>query len=374
MKVPRARRRVSQPGRSVALCAVGLVLVVVGAVGGACAQATSRLSSPTRLVVDVAAPRNTSRVYVLVGARCRRFSCSANIVRSVDRGRSFRTVGHPAVRVAEQRGSIPQSVSSIYFGSDKDGWLYGRTLWATHDGGVHWKRLALGHGCLGVGSPVAAHGFIYVTGNGCQGAGNGSVLFRARVASNSFARILDSVGHLTARGNDVLAESNGRLLVSRDSGRTFAAAASPCDQASSGASEIAGLSASMTDASVWSVCSQGLPGKSIPFFSEIAPTPTSAFTGRGRLPNNGPTVFQAVSLRTALAARFSGPLTRTTTAGAHYGTVIRRSDLRWQELMAQTVRVVFAFRNNNLAGRAHRTELWRSCDQGRRWHLLRVAG
>ena len=83
--------------------------------------------------------------WALGTAPCTAPPCTS-IVRTSDGGRSW--VGLPAPRTPLLTAGASESapgvgVSGLRFANANDGWAYGPDLWATHDGGAHWQRLAL---------------------------------------------------------------------------------------------------------------------------------------------------------------------------------------------------------------------------------------
>jgi hypothetical protein len=88
--------------------------------------------------------------YVLGGVGCQtQQACKARLMATADSGAHWHFAGAPAVRFFNGgyalRGQRSR-VSSVVFASRADGWLYGPGLWATHDGGAHWRKLSLGGG------------------------------------------------------------------------------------------------------------------------------------------------------------------------------------------------------------------------------------
>ncbi len=84
--------------------------------------------------------------WALGTAPCASAPCTS-LVRTLDAGRSW--AGIPAPRaplVPAGTGSAARAgsgVSGVRFADPLNGWIYGPDLWATHDGGSSWKRLAI---------------------------------------------------------------------------------------------------------------------------------------------------------------------------------------------------------------------------------------
>jgi hypothetical protein len=66
-------------------------------------------------------------------------------------------------------GHIPaDGVTSVLFADERDGWAYGPGLWATHDAGATWRRIALGG--RAVQRMVASGGLVLVSLESCAPA------------------------------------------------------------------------------------------------------------------------------------------------------------------------------------------------------------
>lgn len=81
--------------------------------------------------------------WVLGTAPCGSPPCTS-IVRTTDAGASW--VGIPAPVDGLSPGGEAAGVSEIRFATPMDGWVFGPDLWATHDGGATWHRVALDGG------------------------------------------------------------------------------------------------------------------------------------------------------------------------------------------------------------------------------------
>ena len=79
------------------------------------------------------------------------YGCAV-LARTTDGGRSWAGIPAPSVSVSSSAWEIPSSASSsstsrsdvwgVRFADANNGWIYGYGLWATHDGGAHWTRIA----------------------------------------------------------------------------------------------------------------------------------------------------------------------------------------------------------------------------------------
>lgn len=84
-------------------------------------------------------------------------------------------------------GLVDPLVKAITFADPRNGWLFGPGLWATHDGGQHWKRIALDAEVLDV---VANGGWTYATTYFRLGTGRGSTsLWRSPVGRDDWQAV-----------------------------------------------------------------------------------------------------------------------------------------------------------------------------------------
>ena len=75
--------------------------------------------------------------FVLGTAPCAKAPCTS-ILRTLDRGASWRGLPAPVVPLAAQSGVAGPAVWGIRFANPSDGFVFGNGLWETTDGGEHW--------------------------------------------------------------------------------------------------------------------------------------------------------------------------------------------------------------------------------------------
>ena len=111
--------------------------------------------------------------------------CTARLVATTDGGARWRFLNAPDA-----------PVTVVMFASSQDGWLYGQTgqygervggLWATHDGGGHWRELSLGGGVIE--SMAASAGIAYAVVS--PPGGSTDELFASPAGRNAWARVGD---------------------------------------------------------------------------------------------------------------------------------------------------------------------------------------
>ena len=158
---------------------------------------------------------SASRGFVLGTTRCAWSlqnvggACRAKLLTTSDAGAEWETLSVPPISLVAD-SETPNTVSSVTFADRANGWLAGASLWATHDGGHHWKAIRL----PGVpentqlSSVVASGGWAYVALDGI----NRVTLLRTPVGADDWqpvpgklpeGRFVASVEGLTADGGDV---------------------------------------------------------------------------------------------------------------------------------------------------------------------------
>lgn len=86
-----------------------------------------------------------SEGWLLGLAACSGSPCAA-IVRTTDGGRTWRRIPAPDASIAARLssiGDVPSGIGGLRFADPLDGWAFGPELWATHDGGTTWSKVAI---------------------------------------------------------------------------------------------------------------------------------------------------------------------------------------------------------------------------------------
>jgi hypothetical protein len=180
------------------------------------------------------------QAFVLGTAPCAHKPCTS-IVRTLDRGASWRGLPAPVVTLGQPENTTGPAVWGIRFASPSHGFVFGNGLWETTDGGEHWAAATAPAGSilslevldgqvLAVAAPCSPS-----SGSNCaQSAslvrrplsGGGwqkirSVAVRGSVNSSELISTQAGVGALLD-GTSVLVTSNGGLSVTEH--------ATPCDK------------------------------------------------------------------------------------------------------------------------------------------------
>jgi len=212
----------------------------------------------TAVSVTATAP---DALWVLGDAPCAARVCTS-VVRSLDGGRSF--VGLPAPRdPVGTPGAGLGTVSDLRFGSSRDGFAYGGSLWSTHDGAGSWSRVDLGH-------PVKD---VAVTGGvawAAVAAGEGWELWRSPAAEDAWEPV-ELSEPLTGGAPDLQVASGRAYVLAGDqllvsAGGSLEARAAPC------APGLGGSLSPAADGALWVICPTGTaagvwlaPSASAPF-------------------------------------------------------------------------------------------------------------
>jgi hypothetical protein len=108
---------------------------------------------------------SSSDGWVLGSVACGSTRCAA-IERTGDGGRTWTPAPAPTAAVVAGIGldtGATSGIARLRFATTSDGWAYGPDLWATHDGGATWTKLATPG--LPLGSPIvaleSAHGSVH---------------------------------------------------------------------------------------------------------------------------------------------------------------------------------------------------------------------
>jgi photosystem II stability/assembly factor-like uncharacterized protein len=299
----------------------------------------------------------SERSFWLLGTvPCHGARCTA-IVRTTDGGRSFVAIPAPALPTS---GTTPE----LRFADRLDGFAFvpwRGLVYATHDGGATWRRLALGR--------LVA----FATGSGNVYVVTSRRLEYSRVSANAWrARPLPfpsdgSPLDLEAHGANLWLLGTQRatgsfhddLARSNDAGRTFRTRAGPCVPGLGG--ELAPTSTNV----VWAVCPTGMLGG--------AWRSTNGGVSFARL--HTPQLVNAAqiapaSATTAVLDRGVGVrLLRTTDGGEKWSapkTPGRATSIMWVGFT--DARVGAALVQTDLA----KTALWRTTDGGATWSNVRI--
>jgi BNR/Asp-box repeat len=194
---------------------------------------------------------STREAIVLGTAPCEHAPCTS-IVRTLDRGVSWRGLPAPVVPLTERYTSTGTGVWGVRFATPEHGFVFGNGLWVTTDGGERWSAVAYPGGAI-VSLEVIDRQVLAVTARHGPGGLTGWTLSRralgggpwiqiAALASDSGAGGIATQAGVAAvlDGSSVLVTSNGGLTVTEHAtpcpaaGKPFPAATSVAAQAPHG--------------------------------------------------------------------------------------------------------------------------------------------
>jgi photosystem II stability/assembly factor-like uncharacterized protein len=199
-----------------------------------------------------------------VGEVCVATTCKAVLRRTDDGGWTWRVAPGPPGTWVTDAGRTANAVSAVTFADDRNGWLYGDTLLATHDGGLHWKNVG-GY----TGDVVARDGVVWVVQyEGCASMFCGAYVRRAPVGGDAFTGEVGAnlVGHGSFVATDALhaylvddgsfGEPAPKVVATSDGGQTWSTYTAPCRTAL-----VRTIAASSPD-DLWVACGgKGEPGR-----------------------------------------------------------------------------------------------------------------
>jgi hypothetical protein len=190
-------RRLAAP--AAIACAAALIPVATLAAAYPAAPATAGAAAgPAGFEPVSASFLSPARGFVLGAVNCRtRRGCPARLAVTADGAARWHAVTAPSVRLFNAGGnSLTQAsrVTSVVFASRRNGWLYGPGLWATHDGGGHWRRIVLGGNVVpslggGVVAMAAAAGNVYAVVSPDPFHGRPQELYRSPAGQDAWARV-----------------------------------------------------------------------------------------------------------------------------------------------------------------------------------------
>ncbi|MCU1593512.1 MAG: glycosyl hydrolase, repeat-containing protein [Frankiales bacterium] len=306
---------------------------------------------------------STHTGWVLGAAHCGKPPCTS-IARTRDGGTTW--TGIPAPR-AEINGEGGPSVRQLRFADELNGFAFTDSLFATHDGGEHWREVAVQGS---VQSLEVAHGRWWAFVAGCSEAvtpcTKAGRVVTGTAGSEAFTKVMDlpadMTGQVVLHGTAVyltLSRQDGQashpsLLESATGSTRFAKRAMPCDD-----SEVPFLAAA-SDTSLALVCQStdagaGQQGKG--YF-------TSTTAGRAWTQRAAP----AQIVGTAVAATPSAVFVGNSRTGIE---VTRDGGKRWsQSLRSDASTEYVGFVSSEVGVTVAGQQLFLTRDAGTTWHAV----
>jgi photosystem II stability/assembly factor-like uncharacterized protein len=229
---------------AMAAVAAMAMLVIAGATG--CGPVSSPPAGgrvPAGFAADSVTFASSQEAFVLGTAPCATAPCTL-ILRTLDRGATWASLSAPAVPIGRfGTGPSPQ-VWGIQFATPEHGFVFGKGLWETTDGGQHWApvgipgtwvvSLATIDGqLLAVTKPQVVSGHAVI----------GDALVRRPLGGGAWQQVALVPGNLgmdaistqagvatIAYNNGFPATSNGSILVTSNGGITISTRTAPCSR------------------------------------------------------------------------------------------------------------------------------------------------
>ncbi len=206
--------------------AVGVVLCLALAAAGCAASKKAALSTttsvpPTTATTQPSAPAGTtvpsgfepgsvtfvssSTGFVIgIDSSCAAGACVA-LARTTDGGSSWVALPTPPAGYVNRYGSTSGStpaVSEVRFADESDGWIYGPSLFATHDGGATWQPVSLGGSVV---SLETSGGYVDALVSACTGVQGQECtgplqLYQAQATGGDFSPVLTGPSVMSTSG------------------------------------------------------------------------------------------------------------------------------------------------------------------------------
>jgi hypothetical protein len=171
---------------------------------------------------------STREAFALGTAPCTRAPCTS-IVRTRDRGASWRGLPAPAVPLGEPRSTGP-AVWGIRFAKPEHGFVFGNGLWVTSDGGEHWSGAGYPGGSI-MSLEITNGQVLAVTMRGGPAGGAGWALLRRPLAGGAWTALVRqgaAIGSIATQAQVAAILDGSSVLVTGNGGLTIARHTLPC--------------------------------------------------------------------------------------------------------------------------------------------------
>lgn len=228
--------------RATAIAAVPALAIALGAGSAAAQPASGNPPPPKKFEANSASFVSASTGFVLGTRHCSRLPCKALLEKTVNGGKTWKSVPVPAVvLVPPFTGSPRSAVDTVTFENATDGWLAGPGLWATSDGGKHWQRESLPGEVISV---AASDGVAFAVTEPVNGSLNAARLFRNQIGTTKWTRVfgVSPANAVTVFGHSAWAGIAPKLWTSADSGKHWTKLSFHCPSNAVSASAVAAAS------------------------------------------------------------------------------------------------------------------------------------
>jgi hypothetical protein len=261
--------------------------------------------------------------FVLGDVECPTGACLA-LRKTTDRGATWTPEPPPPAALGESEDSFGPEMQ---FADASDGWAYGATLWATHDGSQHWHRVDIGGT---VAAMASGDGEAYALVEHCTSSAvcnEAGSLYRSPVGQDAWVEVPGVSGQFNGGQDSLVVEGDTvfvmaafptpELLGSTD-GVHFTNLDVPCStSAADGLTYMPGALAASDPADLAMVC-LGSPGAGSQFKQafishdggrdfEVLPDPTQAGLGAGLAMPSPTTLLLGTSSAGTSVSRMAAP-------------------------------------------------------------------
>jgi photosystem II stability/assembly factor-like uncharacterized protein len=206
-------------GAAVALTAVPAVLLAMGAGSAAAQSASGNPPPPKGFEANSASFVSAQAGYVLGAKHCSRMPCKALLMKTTNGGTTWTSVPAPAVSLVPPFTATPRAaVDTVRFENASDGWLFGPGLWATTDGGAHWRQESLPGEVIAV---AASDGVVFAAAEPVNGGLGQAKLYESQAGSGTWTHVsgVAPANALTVSGHSVWAGLAPDMSASADGGK-----------------------------------------------------------------------------------------------------------------------------------------------------------
>lgn len=291
--------------------------------------------------------------------------CPPEILHTINAGRSFQRIPAPQMVFLEGDPLTPGQplVFDLRFADPSDGWLFGDQVWATHDGGAHWRQINLG--MMMDQLEPGGNGYAYAALENCAVSGAPCVhrLIRSRATSDTWSTIappgnpagLPEIGvHADTIWAMYLNGPAPAEWISHDDGRLWTRGSMPCSN------EMPGSFDPVTTSVIWAFCSTGNFGDARVSTNGGASWSTSAAAAGDS--SNGATVVALSAQHAFVVDPGAGMFRVTTNGGQTFRSISQLADVRWGGFTDSEVGYVVV--DEQPSGNQR---LWRTVDAGASW-------
>ena len=174
--------------------------------------------------------------FVLGTAPCKHAPCTS-IVRTLDRGVSWRGLPAPVVPLGEPYTSTGPAVWGTRFATPEHGFVFGNGLWVTTSGGAHWSAVAYPGGAV-LSLEIIDHQVLAVTARHGPNGLTGWTLSRRALGGGPWVQITalaydSGAGGIATQAGVAAVVDGSSVLVTSNGGLTVTKHATPCPAAGS---------------------------------------------------------------------------------------------------------------------------------------------